>query len=105
MTYDLYLNVIAGAGLFLIGVNMAFLLNLGNKLVRWFTFKIAAVTTMLLYMVLSLTYGNPTGARATVGLAAMLIDLIAVGWMWYSVTTLREKGVIGLVPIFREDDE
>lgn len=104
MTHDVYLQIIAAAGIFLLGVNLAFLLNLGSRLVRWFTFKITAVTAMLLYIVLSVTYGDPTVGRATIGFAAMCLDMLAVAWMWYSVSTLRDTGVRGLVPLIREDD-
>jgi hypothetical protein len=101
----MFFQLAAGCGIFLIGVNLAFLLNLGNRLVPWFTFKIAAVTLLLIYVSLSLVYGNPATWRAVIGFIAMILDMVAVGWMWYSVTSMRSRGVVGLVPIFKSDED
>ena len=103
--YHDLIRISAGMGIFLIGVNLAFLLNLGTELVRWFTVKIMAVTTLLVYVVLSMTYGNPAVWRAWIGLIAMVIDCAAVFWMWWSVTRATESGHVGLVPLLRSIEE
>src|SRR3982751_308254 len=95
----------AAIAVFLVGVNAAFLLNLGNTLVLWFKFKIRAISLLLTYAALSFTLGQPDGWRAVIGLLAMLTDLVAVFWMWRSILGMAEDGTVGLVPLVVLKDE
>jgi hypothetical protein len=95
----------AGVALFLAGVNLAFLLQLGGKLVGWFKFKIAAVTAILIYVCLSFSYGSPATSRVVVGWFGLALDLGAIFWMWSSIERARENEEIGLVPLIKAQDE
>lgn len=105
MTTNFGLLLGAATALFLVGINLAFLLQLGSRLVPWFRFKIAAVTLIFGYVCLSFTYGGPAGPRVFVGWAALVLDMVAVFWMWFSIETTRERGVIGLVPLIKAKGE
>jgi hypothetical protein len=85
--------------LFLVGVNTAFLMNLGNALTRWFTFKILSVDLLMIYVSLSLALGTPATWRALIGICAMLVDIFALGWMWAGISKLKRAGVTGLIPL------
>jgi hypothetical protein len=91
----------AGLAVFLVGANCAFLLNLGNRLTRWFTLKVGSVTLLMVYVALSLYVGSPDLWRACIGVAALLLDLVALGWMWYSIESLNRRGYQGLIPLGR----
>ena len=105
--FNIFVMLGVTASVFLVGVNIAFLINLGSSLVRWFQFKIVAVTIMLSYIALSLTIGNPDAWRASIGVVAMLVDMAAVLWMWKSIVAMAASGETGLVPlvVLRPDDE
>lgn len=87
--------------IFLLGANMAFVLHLGGKIVNWFRAKILAIIGLLIYVCLSLLLGDPTLNRSVIGLAAMLVDLGALVWMWWSIQNYRARGIVGLVPLIR----
>lgn len=91
----------SGLALFLAGANVAFLVNLGRALTGWFFFKIVAITGVLAYMSLSLYLGNPGFWRGSLGILALMIDLFALGYMWYGIEKLRAAGVTGEIPIAR----
>ncbi len=91
----------SGLALFLIGVNFAFLLHLGGRLVRWFAIKIAATMFLLVYVCASMAFADPTLFRTLLGIAAMTFDIIAVLWMWHSVVQFAKNGVVGIVPLLR----
>jgi hypothetical protein len=101
MTSNFWLLFGSAIALFLAGCNLAFLVTLGGTLVMWFKFKVFAMMLTLTYVCMSFAYGAPTGPRVGVGWAALLVDVLAVFWMWYSVNRARERGDIGLVPIVR----
>ena len=94
----------SGLALFLAGANVAFLVNLGRDLTGWFFFKIVAITGVLAYMSLSLYVGNPGPWRASLGVLALLVDLFALGYMWYGIESLKSRGVTGPIPIARIGD-
>jgi hypothetical protein len=104
MTNSPFLLVTSALALLLFGVNLAFLTNLGAKVVPWFRFKIAAVSMMLVYIACSLSLGNPDNWRAGIGLVALVVDVCAVGWMWHSVNHYRERKIVGLVPLILGED-
>jgi hypothetical protein len=89
----------AGLALFLVGVNTAFLVNLGNNLTRWFTFKILAIDLMMIYVCLSLALGQPTTWRALIGVFALITDTFALVWMWSGITQLQRAGIVGMIPL------
>lgn len=107
MTTNWLLLLGAGLALFLVGVNTSFLLYLGNHLTRWFTFKLLAVDLMLIYITLSLSFGNPATWRAVIGVCALVIDVGALAWMWSSIDKLQKAGVTGFIPLGKigDDDE
>lgn len=96
---------IAGIAIFLVGSNAAFLINLGNKIVAWFKFKIIAVELLLTYIVISLLYGNPTIYRVVIAAAAIIIDCLALAYMWKSVSAISKKGIIGFIPLIVMTDK
>lgn len=100
MTENFLLLLGAGVALFLAGVNVAFLLQLGGSLVGWFKFKIFAISLLLVYITLSFSYGAPNTDRVVIGWAGLALDLFAVFWMWVSIERAHESGVLGLVPLF-----
>lgn len=100
MTTNFALLLGGGIALFLAGVNIAFLLQLGGSLVGWFKFKIFAISLLLIYITLSFTYGQPDTSRVIVGWTGLALDLFAVFWMWVSIERAHESGVLGLVPLF-----
>ena len=84
-----YLRIVtAGLALFLVGANVAFLLHLGESLVSWFNFKIAAATLLLVYVSLSVLVGGPPPWRISIALFALIIDAIAVYRLWANVLLL-----------------
>jgi hypothetical protein len=91
----------AGLALFLVGVNTAFLVNLGSELTRWFTFKILSFDLLLIYVCLSLAMGAPATWRAVIAVIALTTDVFALGWMWSSVARLQREGVMGFIPLGR----
>lgn len=95
--------VIAGIALFLIGTNVAFLIHLSARLVPWFTFKIVAVTGLLVYVALSVLLGDPTWWRGLIGLAAVVTDSVAIYRMWTNIIEAQLRGHVGLVPLLRPD--
>lgn len=97
--------VVAGISLFLIGTNIAFLLHLSPRLMPWFTFKISAVTGLLVYVALSVLWGDPAWWRGVIGLAAVVIDTVAIYRMWTSIIEASKRGRVGLVPLLREREE
>ena len=105
MTHSLGLLLGAAVALFLAGVNVAFLLQLGGTLVGWFKFKILAVTLLIIYIALSFSFGSPDGERRVLGWVGLFMDLIAIGWMWSSIEHAQDSGVTGLVPLIKAQDE
>lgn len=103
--YDMIILLCAGMALFLFGANVAFLVNLGSRTVRWFKFKIAAITLLLGYVALSMFYGNPDAWRVSIGFSALLLDIVALVWMWRSIEKMSQSGVVGLVPLVALSDE
>jgi hypothetical protein len=95
----------SGLALFLAGANVAFLFNLGRNLTGWFTLKIVAITGVLAYMALSLYVGQPGVWRASLGVVALMIDLFALGYMWYGIEKLRAEGITGMIPIAKLGDD
>jgi hypothetical protein len=91
--------------IFLVGINFGMIITLRNRvtLVRWFKLKIFAVTGLLLYIALSIAYGNPSMWRVMIGLVAMIIDLIAVLYMWHQIATSSTKN--GPIPIAQLHDD
>jgi len=91
----------ASVALFLFGANVAFLTQLGKVLTTWFTLKIVAITGIMFYMSLSLYIGDPGPWRASLALVFLLIDVVALGYMWLGIERMRSRGVTGLIPIAR----
>jgi len=89
----------AGLALFLVGVNTAFLVNLGSELTRWFTFKILSFDLLLIYVCLSLALGAPAVWRGVIAIVALTTDVFSLGWMWSSVARLQREGVTGFIPL------
>lgn len=77
---------------FLVGVNLALLMEFWDGLASWFTLKVLAVMGLLVYVVLSAFLGDPSSWRMGVGIVACLLDV----WAFYGVwNNLREAKVSG----------
>lgn len=95
-----YLHIAAGGlAIFLIGANLAFILHLGENVLSWFQFKLLAVTSLLVYVALSVLIGGPGIGRTTIAAVALLIDTIALYRLWSNVI----KQVHGEIAIMRDD--
>lgn len=97
--------VIAGLAVFLVGANVAFLAHLGSRFVPWFTIKIVAVTLLLVYVATSVVWGSPDWWRLVIGLVAVVVDIYAIYRMWASIADAAEAGLVGPVPLFRQEVE
>lgn len=85
-----YLHIAAGGlALFLIGANLAFIMHLGENILSWFQFKILAVTSLLVYVALSLLIGGPGATRTTIAAFALIIDTVALYRLWANVIQMH----------------
>lgn len=99
---DNLLNLfVAGICVFLIGVNVAFVLELWGRLAGWFITKMLGITGLLTYVAFSVLFGNPTAWRVGIAFVAVAIDLLAFVWMYQAVDELQRSGVVGLIPLSR----
>ena len=103
--YDLITALGSGIALFLVGANIAFMANLGTRIVVWFRFKVAALTLLLTYVSFSMWVGQPAPWRLGIGMVALILDIFALFWMWHSIESMRQQGVKGLVPLVMDDDD
>lgn len=71
---------IAMLATFLVGINMAMVYRFWPE--SWLISKMIAVSTLLVYVALSVLYGNPAIWRAFVGLFAIGVDFLAIGGIW-----------------------
>jgi hypothetical protein len=78
---------VAGASLFLIGVNLAILYRFWPE--PWLSAKVLAVSGLLTYVMLSVLLAHPSMWRVTIGLAAVMFDCGAVWGMWSALDTAR----------------
>ncbi len=103
VTNNLLFLFVGGMCVFLIGINVAFLIELHRQLVGWFVAKLFAVTFMLAYTGLSVLVGDPATWRVCIAFAAVAVDLLAFTWMYGNVQALHKSGVTGLIPLARLD--
>jgi len=68
---------VAASAFFLIGANVALLVEFGRFFSSWWTLKLSAVMVLLAYVTASMIYGNPDEFRVGIGVAAVLIDVFA----------------------------
>jgi hypothetical protein len=101
MLLNLLHLVAAGLAVFLIGVNVALLVQLEKYILSWFQFKIFGVTALLVYVCLSLVFGGVGLSRTVVGVIALVIDAAAVWRMWSSILTING----GTFPSLRQHEE
>jgi len=74
--------ITAGLAAFLIGVNLAFIVEYWDGLTQWFSFKLGATTMLLLYVGLSVALGSPAQWRVAIGLGACIVDTMAIARVW-----------------------
>ncbi len=104
MTTSVVYQLGAMVSAFLVGANIAFLLHLGARLVLWFNLKVAAATILLVYIGASLEYSHPALWRALLGLTALVLDTVALGWMWRTIVHTADSGLRGLVPLWPDKE-
>lgn len=79
---DLLRVTVSGLAVFLVGANIAFLVHLGPRMVRWFTLKVSAVILLLTYVASSVVWATSATWILALGLAAVTLDVVAVYRMW-----------------------
>ncbi len=105
ITSNLLYIFIAGVCVFLLGINVAFVIELRRKLAGWFSLKLLGVSGLLAYTMLSVLVGNPSLWRACIAFGAVLVDLVAFVWMYSNVQALHRAGTVGLIPLARFDSD
>lgn len=97
--------IVAGLCLFLVGANISFVAHLRSRVVPWFSFKISAVTLLLLYVASSVFLGHPTLWRLVLGFIATTLDTVALYRMWFSIAHMENEKIVGLVPLIKPREE
>lgn len=87
---------VASIAFFLIGANVALLAEFGRNFSSWWTLKLSAVMVLLTYVTASMIYGNPDGARVTIGAIACAVDLFAFSRVWRAIR-IADRDRIALI--------
>lgn len=79
--------LVACIATFLIGVNLALIYRFWPE--PWLITKVVAVSGLLTYISFSVLYGHPAEWRTLVGLAAVLLDCVAMLVIWRAMSRAR----------------
>ncbi len=105
ITNNLLFLFIGGICVFLMGTNLAFVIELRNKLAGWFSTMLIGGSLLLAYTGLSVLVGNPSMWRACIAFAAVSIDMLAFFWMYTNVQNLHRSGRVGMIPLAKFADD
>lgn len=86
-------TLVAGMAIFLIGANLGIIYRFWPE--AWLVTKMAATAALLAYIAISAVFGHPEEWRLILGVAALLIDTVALLSVYYAMDkTMRGDGVL-----------
>lgn len=85
--------LVAAAASVLVGANIALLVEFGSRLASWWTFKLMAVSILLVYITSAMIYGNPAWWRTLLAAVAIGIDVLAFVRVYRAISSARRDQV------------
>lgn len=86
MVADFFRYLVAYTAIFEIGVNLAIIAAYLQRF-NWLVFKMIATSMLLLFIALTMNVqlGEPPTWRLPLGGIAVLLDGVAIAWIWHAV--------------------